>query len=68
GTGLPAIRQMESCSAPGLFFLGLDGLRNFQSRFIRGIRSDAPALAGLLQERLQNRAQSSRPIIPALVT
>jgi hypothetical protein len=51
-TGVPPVSDMESTEAPGLFFLGLDGLRNFQSRFIRGIRRDAVALADRLAERL----------------
>ena len=51
-TGVPQISDMESTEVPGLFFLGLDGLRNFQSRFIRGIRRDALALAELLAGRL----------------
>lgn len=51
-TGLPQVADMESTEVPGLFFLGLDGLRNFQSRFIRGIRKDAVALAERLAGRL----------------
>ncbi len=42
---------MESAAAPGLFFLGLDHLRNFRSRFIRGIRPDAALLAATLASR-----------------
>ncbi len=48
----PALRDLESVSTPGLFFLGLDGGRNFQSRFIRGIRNDAMFLADELAKRL----------------
>jgi putative flavoprotein involved in K+ transport len=59
-TGLPAIQEMESQSVPGLFFLGLDGLRNFQSRFIRGIRNDAVVLADLLRERLRHHRTSAK--------
>ena len=51
-TGLPQVSDMESTNVPGLFFLGLDGLRNFQSRFIRGIRKDAGVLADRLAKRL----------------
>jgi putative flavoprotein involved in K+ transport len=51
-TGRPAVVDMESSAVPGLFFLGLDGLRNFQSRFIRGIRRDAVVLAERLAARL----------------
>jgi cation diffusion facilitator CzcD-associated flavoprotein CzcO len=43
-TGLPKTSDMESIDVPGLYFLGLDHLRNFQSRFLRGIRNDAVAL------------------------
>jgi len=50
-TGQPALRGFESAEAPGLFFLGLDGQRNFRSRFLRGIREDAPLLAEELAER-----------------
>jgi putative flavoprotein involved in K+ transport len=51
-TGQPALRGFESAEAPGLFFLGLDGLRNFRSRFLRGIREDAPLLAEELAGRV----------------
>jgi len=50
-TGQPALRGFESAETPGLFFLGLDGLRNFRSRFLRGIREDAPLLAEELAAR-----------------
>jgi putative flavoprotein involved in K+ transport len=51
-SGVPQVSGMESTDVPGLFFLGLDGLRNFQSRFIRGIRRDAVVLADRLVQRL----------------
>ena len=51
-SGVPQMSGMESTNVTGLFFLGLDGLRNFQSRFIRGIRKDAVVLADLLVQRL----------------
>ncbi len=54
-TGQPALRGFESAEAPGLFFLGLDGLRNFRSRFLRGIREDAPLLAEELAKRTCSR-------------
>jgi cation diffusion facilitator CzcD-associated flavoprotein CzcO len=44
-TGLPRTSGMQSLDVGGLFFLGLDHLRNFQSRFLRGIRRDAAILA-----------------------
>ncbi|MBI4387094.1 MAG: FAD-dependent oxidoreductase [Elusimicrobia bacterium] len=43
--GLPRLRGFESGDVPGLFFLGLSGLRNWRSRFLRGIREDAEVLA-----------------------
>jgi putative flavoprotein involved in K+ transport len=51
-TGLPAIRRMESREMPHLHFIGLDGERNFRSRFLRGIREDAVSLAERLALRL----------------
>ncbi len=51
-SGRPALRGFESAEVPGLFFLGLDQLRNFRSRFIRGIREDAPLLATELANRV----------------
>jgi putative flavoprotein involved in K+ transport len=51
-TGFPELTGFESSEAPGLFFLGLDGQRSFQSRFIRGIRQDALLLAAELERRL----------------
>lgn len=61
GDGHPALREMESLCAPGLFFLGLAGLRNFQSRYIRGIRRDA----GPLAERIATRLAGLRTSKPA---
>jgi putative flavoprotein involved in K+ transport len=49
-TGVPVLDELESISMPGLFFLGLDQGRNFQSRFIRGIRNDAAFLADRLHQ------------------
>lgn len=57
-TGQPALRGFESADIPGLFFLGLDHLRNFRSRFIRGIREDAPLLADELASRLRTVSTS----------
>jgi putative flavoprotein involved in K+ transport len=57
-TGLPQTDEMESSSVPGLFFIGLDGVRNFQSRFIRGIRMDSAILACRLSQQL--RAEGRR--------
>jgi putative flavoprotein involved in K+ transport len=58
-TGRPALRGFESADVPGLFFLGLDGLQNFRSRFIRGIREDAPTLAQEIVHHLLGRTQGS---------
>jgi hypothetical protein len=55
-TGQPALHGFESADRPGLFFLGLDRLRNFRSRFIRGIREDAPLLADELVTRASKQA------------
>ena len=52
-SGRPDLRDLESVSTPGLFFIGLDHARNFQSRFLRGIRNDVVFLAERLQERLE---------------
>jgi putative flavoprotein involved in K+ transport len=58
-TGLPVLEEMESVSVPGLFFIGLDHCRNFQSRFIRGIRNDAAFLADRLHQRLSALAPAN---------
>jgi len=50
-TGLPRTHGFESAEVRGLFFLGLDQLHNFQSRFLRGIRHDASLLAEQLARR-----------------
>lgn len=47
-TGLPPLYGAESSEVPGLFFLGLQGLRTFRSQFLRGIREDAVYLADWL--------------------
>jgi putative flavoprotein involved in K+ transport len=63
-TGQPALRGFESADVPGLFFLGLDQLRNFRSRFIRGIREDAALLADKLVARLGHQAgHAPRPAV-----
>lgn len=53
-SGLPPLHDFESSEQPGLFFLGLDNLRNFRSRLIRGLREDAAILAELLARRLSD--------------
>lgn len=52
GKAAPVVREMESVEAPGIFFAGLDHQRNFQSRYLRGIRRDVVILANQLQSRL----------------
>lgn len=48
-SGLPKTQGgFESVDAPGLYFLGLDMQRTYRSRYLRGIREDAAALAELL--------------------
>ena len=62
---MPALRGMESATLPGLFFLGLAHQRNFQSRYLRGIRRDAVVLAEQLRARLHSlpRSRAQRPIV-----
>ena len=60
-TGQPAHQGFERADSPGLFFLGLDGLRNFRSRFIRGLREDTPLLADILAARLRHHPAKSAP-------
>jgi putative flavoprotein involved in K+ transport len=50
--GMPQLKGMESADVPGLFFLGLIGLRTFRSQFLRGIRQDACELANVLAKRM----------------
>lgn len=50
---LGSISMGESSRYPNLFFLGIHCGFNFRSRFIRGIREDAPKLAKLISERVQ---------------
>jgi len=54
-TGTPLVSDMESATVPDLFFLGFEMLRNFQSRFLRGIRKDAMVLADRIEARLAER-------------
>ncbi len=50
--GEPETRDMESTNVPNLFFIGLDNLVNFRSRYLRGIASDAGQLAHRVRSRL----------------
>ena len=64
--GVPTLKEFESVERPGLFFLGLDGLRTYRSRFLRGIRSDARKLAPILAERLARLCPGRPvPVLPA---
>ncbi len=49
----PALAGMESIDAPGLFFIGLDKLTNFRSRYLRGIREDAVVLADTIAGKIK---------------
>ncbi|MBX3206643.1 MAG: NAD(P)-binding domain-containing protein [Labilithrix sp.] len=62
----PPVREMESASVPGLFFLGLDKLKTFRSRYLRGIREDARALAVLLERRLRGAKKRQRSTPPSI--
>ncbi|MEW6284443.1 MAG: hypothetical protein AB1758_37860, partial [Candidatus Eremiobacterota bacterium] len=53
-TGHPRLLEMQARDVPGLYFLGLDNLRSFRSRYLRGIREDAAALARTLEARVRN--------------
>jgi hypothetical protein len=57
-SGPPALKNMESVAVPGLYFAGLDRQRNFQSRYLRGIRRDVVILAHRLHSRLSAPAAS----------
>jgi putative flavoprotein involved in K+ transport len=57
-SGRPRLNGFESAEQPGLFFLGLDGLRDFRSRFLRGLRLDAPLLAQQVATRHRTASTS----------
>ena len=52
----PRLLHLESVEVPGLYFIGLDHARNFRSRFLRGIREDAPLLANRLRQDIARPA------------
>jgi putative flavoprotein involved in K+ transport len=64
-SGLPFTRETESVDVPGLYFLGLEKVRNFQSRFLRGIRNDAAHLASVIARRLARKDSPARELMPA---
>jgi putative flavoprotein involved in K+ transport len=52
-TGLPPSENMAVKATTGLYLLGFDAIRTFRSRYLRGIREDAPLLAKIIQEYLE---------------
>lgn len=50
--GLPDVKNMESIVSVNLFFIGIDNLVNFRSRYLRGIAKDARRLNDIIQSRL----------------
>lgn len=54
-TGEPEyqIANFQSTFAKGLFFIGLDNLRNFRSRYLRGLTSDSLLLAKEIRKYLR---------------
>ncbi len=50
--GIPCTQDMQSSNVRGLYFIGIDNLRNFRSRYLRGIRDDAKRLASIIKEEL----------------
>lgn len=54
--GDPEMREMESTRTRGLFFMGVENQRTYRSRFLRGIRRDAPRVAELVAQRLPSLA------------
>lgn len=58
-TGLPSMDEMQSTDAPGLYFMGLDKQRSFRSRYLRGIREDAPLLAEQVAAQIDRARRQS---------
>lgn len=50
--------DFESSQYKDFFYLGLSAQRTFKSRFLRGIREDAPILAQLIRGRLDSKNNS----------
>jgi hypothetical protein len=59
--GLPLTHDMESVNVPNLFFLGFEMLRNFRSRFLRGLRDDALVLADQIHKRAEQLPSRCEP-------
>ncbi|EQC43886.1 NAD(P)-binding domain-containing protein [Bacteriovorax sp. Seq25_V] len=55
--GEDKIINFESQKNEGVFYLGLEGLRNFKSRFLRGIREDAIALASIIEKKVKGEVR-----------
>lgn len=55
-TGLPCTSGMQCTNTPNLFFIGLDQLYNFRSRYLRGIRRDAKILSNTIKINLDNNS------------
>ena len=49
-TGVPPIENFQSKEVANLFFIGLDQIYNFRSRYLRGIRRDALQLSKVISE------------------
>ena len=51
---IPETSNLESNNCRNLFFLGLDNLVNFRSRYLRGIARDARALSRIIESRIDS--------------
>ena len=61
----PETVSMESVEYPGLFFLGIDQLRTFRSRFLRGIVEDARCLGDIVARRaFKSMGKADSPVMP----
>ncbi len=49
---MPSTRDMQSMDVSGLYFMGLDNLRSFRSRTLRGIADDAKWLAAKIKKQI----------------
>ncbi len=64
GKWMSETKNMESTKVPGLFFLGLDNLWNYRSRYLRGIRRDSCKLAELISRHLVSLSKApSGPVL-----
>lgn len=58
-SGTPQLNGMESATAPGLFFVGIDNQRTYRSRFLRGITEDSRVVAELVARRVSGWGASA---------